>query len=127
MWSFCRLFICYPVFLSLVYTEALAQQSTPMDFFQVIRSFNSLNADGLENKVSRDEYCKGLPPDRAPLCGQYMDSLGAARRKMDLSLTAIEEAVKKGSVDRKILLRLDAQISAYVSLRNFVFLWLDEK
>jgi len=122
----CKFLACV-IALLLITSASRAQQSTLLDFVSLIRTFNSLNADGLENKNSRDEYCKGLPADRLPSCTNYMDTLGASRRKMDQSISAIEDAAKKGAVDRKILLRLDAQISQYISLRNFVFLWLDEK
>jgi hypothetical protein len=113
--------------LLLISSASRAQQSTLLDFVSLIRTFNSLNADGLENKNSRDEYCKGLPADRLPSCTNYMDTLGASRRKMDQSISAIEDAAKKGAVDRKILLRLDAQILNIYRCAILSSYGLDEK
>jgi len=42
-------------------------------------------------------------------------------------MNAVEEAAKKGSVDLKMLQRLEAQVSAYISIRNFIYLWLEDK
>ena len=107
--------------------EAFAQQATPMDYAAIIRSVSSLNADGLESKNSREENCKPLPAEMVVQCRSHMDTIGNSRLRLDQAITAVEEAAKKGSVDRKILQRLDSQINAYVSLRNFIFLWLEDK
>jgi hypothetical protein len=42
-------------------------------------------------------------------------------------MNALEDAAKKGSAELKILQRLDAQVSAYISIRNFIYLWLEDK
>jgi hypothetical protein len=61
MWSRWRLFFCIAVFLC-TGSEVFAQQATPTDYTTSIRTVSGLNADGLENKSFRDEYCKPLPP-----------------------------------------------------------------
>jgi hypothetical protein len=126
MWSMWRLFFCIVAFL-FISSETFAQQSTPMDYAAAIRSVSSLNADGLDTKSSREENCKPLPSEMVSQCRSHMETIGDSRRRMEQAINAVEEAAKKGSVDRKILQRLDAQINAYISLRNFVFLWLEDK
>ena len=126
MWSVWRLFFCIAVFLS-IRSESFAQQATPMDYAAAIRTASGLNADGLENKSFRDEYCKPLPAERASQCRNHMETVADSRRRLELAVNAIEDAAKKGSVDKKILQRLDAQVAAYISIRNFIYLWLEDK
>ena len=126
MWSVWRLFFCIAIFLS-IRSESFAQQATPMDYVVAIRTVSGLNADGLENKSFRDEYCKPLPAERAGPCRSHMETIADSRRRLEQAMNAVEEAAKKGSVDLKMLQRLEAQVSAYISIRNFIYLWLEDK
>ena len=126
MGSVGRLLFCTAVFLS-VCSETLAQQATALDYAAAIRSISGLNADGLESKNFREEYCKPLPAERAGSCRNHMETIADARRRLEQAMNAVEEAAKKGSVDLKVLQRLDAQVSAYISIRNFIYLWLEDK
>jgi hypothetical protein len=126
MWSVWKIFFCIAVFLSIC-SETIAQQATALDFVTAIRSVSGLNADGLESKNFRDEYCKPLPAERAGQCRNHMETIADSRRRLDLAMNAVEDAAKKGSVDLKVLQRLDAQVSAYISIRNFIYLWLEDK
>ena len=126
MGSVWRLIFCVAVFLS-IDSQGLAQQATPMDYAAAIRTLSGLNADGLESKSFRDEYCKPLPSERAGQCRNHMETIADSRRRLELAMNAVEDAAKKGSVDVKILQRLDAQVSAYISIRNFIYLWLEDK
>jgi hypothetical protein len=121
-----RLSFCTAVFL-FVGSEVFAQQATPLDFTAAIRTVSGLNADGLESKSFRDEYCKPLPAEKAGLCRNHMETIADSRRRLDLAMNAVEDAAKKGPVDLKILQRLDAQVAAYISIRNFIYLWLEDK
>ena len=98
-----------------------------MDYASAIRTVSGLNADGLESKSFRDEYCKPLPAEKVGQCRNHMETIADSRRKLELAMNAVEDATKKGSVDLKILQRLDAQVAAYVSIRNFIYLWLEDK
>ena len=98
-----------------------------MDYAASIRTISGLNADGLERKPFRDEYCKPLPAERAAQCRSHMETIADSRRRLELAMNAVEDAAKKGSVDLKILQRLDVQVSAYISIRNFIYLWLEDK
>ncbi len=126
MCSMCRL-IFFIIAFQLIGSEAFAQTSTAMDYAAIIRSIANLNADGLDSKNSREENCKPLPADMLTQCRSHMETIGESRRRLELAINAVEEAAKKGSVDRKILQRLDSQVNAYISLRNFIFLWLEDK
>jgi len=119
-----RLFFSLVAFL-FIGSEAFAQQATPADYAAIIRSVSNLNADGLGSKASRDENCNPLPADKVAECRSQMDTIGGARHRLELAISAVEEAAKKGPVDRKVLQRLDAQVNAYISLRNYIFLWLE--
>jgi hypothetical protein len=121
-----RLFFCIAVFLS-IGSEAFAQQATPVDLTAAIRTVSGLNADGLESKSFRDEYCKPLPAEKVGQCRNHMETIADSRRRLELAMNAVEDAAKKGSVDLKILQRLDAQVAAYISIRNFIYLWLEDK
>ena len=121
-----RLFCCIAVFLS-IGSEAFAQQTTPVDLTAAIRTVSGLNADGLESKSFRDEYCKPLPAEKVGQCRNHMETIADSRRRLELVMNAVEDAAKKGSVDLKILQRLDAQVAAYISIRNFIYLWLEDK
>jgi hypothetical protein len=126
MWSVWRLFFCIAVFLTAC-SEAFAQQATPLDYAAAIRTVSGLNADGLESKSFRDEYCKPLPAERAGPCRNHMETINDSRRRLEQAITAMEEAAKKGPVDLKILQRLEGQVAAYISIRNFIYLWLEDK
>lgn len=98
-----------------------------MDYVAAIRNVSGLNADGLESKSFREEYCKPLPADRAGACRSHMETISDSRRRLELAMNALEDAAKKGSVDVKVLQRLEAQVAAYISIRNFIYLWLEDK
>lgn len=126
MWSMWRPLFCIVAFLA-VCSESFAQQPTPVEYAAIIRSVANLNADGLDTKMAREQNCKPLPAEMATQCRAHMETIAAARTKLEQTIVAVEEAAKKGSIDRKNLQRLDGQVNAYISLRNFIFLWLDDK
>lgn len=126
MWRVWRLYCCIAVFLS-ISCDAIAQQATPIDYVSAIRTVSGLNADGLESKSFRDEYCKPLPTEKAGQCRNHMETVVDSRRRLEQAMIALEDAAKKGPVDLKTLQRLDAQVAAYISIRNFIYLWLEDK
>ena len=126
MLSVLRFALCIAALLS-ISSESFAQQATPMDYAASIRTVSGLNADGLESKSFRDEYCKPLPAEKAVQCRNHMETVADSRRRLEQAITALEDAAKKGPVDLKTLQRLDAQVAAYVSIRNFIYLWLEDK
>ncbi len=126
MWKVWKLYFCIAVFLS-IGSEAFTQQATPMDYAAAILTVSGLNADDLESKSFRDEYCKPLPAEMVGPCRNHMETIADSRRRMEQAMNAVEDAAKKGPVDLKILQRLDAQVAAYISIRNFIYLWLEDK
>jgi len=98
-----------------------------MDYAAIIRTVSGLNADGLENKSFREEYCKPLPVEKVAQCRNHMETVADSRRRLELAMNAVDDAAKKGSIDLKVLQRLDAQVAAYISIRNFIYLWLEDK
>ena len=98
-----------------------------MDYAATIRTVSGLNADGLESKSFREEYCKPLPAEKVSQCRNHMETIADSRRRLELAMNAVDDAAKRGSVDLKVLQRLDAQVAGYISIRNFIYLWLEDK